>query len=459
MNFRAVDDHVSVEFRFAFVNRSDQFSSQRQHRPRQTPSCSGRAMSTPQANAPERRTMNLSKHPQTTARILLIFFVAFLVLNGQLYIGSTIAGTRPRRHDSTANLRSVRSYADLIWEECAQIINLGLPDIGDAGRIWLKHAFVGTNVDPSDKFIKPEKPDVTARDKYKCRCQIPEVHAGRQPRLTAIVQSFNHHANIANISTALKRSSVIEEIVISEDGSTDGSLHDWQSSLPDPSHFIIRSNNLHELRSYNRAMRMASGDFVVLLQDDDLLPMSDEWVQNALRLFEALPELGVLGGYIGQLWDHATGVGYEYGEQTSTHGGLRKGNTQPLPFIEPTTGLPFMYAECVWIAPVFVRRSLLRRAGGLELTIAKRGEPGVWQDCVLSYEAWVNGFSVGAYSAKFERGVGGHGSATSSLKVKQRERVYERAMAYTNRKFPRRRIHDSIVAMNNQTLEPRRFPA
>lgn len=412
-------------------------------------------MSTSQASSVDRKTMNAAKKTQSAPRTILIIIVAILVVRGQLYIGSTFAGTRPRRHDYNTEVSSMRSYVDLIWEECAQVLSVGLPDIGDAGRIWLRNSFVGTNVDPSDKAIRPKKSEPKELDKYKCRCLIPEVHAGRQPRLTAIVQSFNHHGNIANISTALKTSGAIEEIVISEDGSTDGSLHDWQSALPEPSHFIIRSNNLHELRSYNRAMRMSSGDLVVLLQDDDRLPITDEWVQNALRLFETLPELGVLGGYIGQLWDHATGQGYEYGEQTSTHGGLRKGDTKPLPYIEPTTGLPFMYAECVWIAPVFIRRSLLRKAGGLELTIAKRGEPGVWQDCVFSYEAWVNGFSVGTYSAQFERGVGGHGSATSSMKIKQRERVYERAIAYTNRKFPRRRIHDSIVAMNDKTLQPR----
>lgn len=335
------------------------------------------------------------------------------------------------------------------------MLSIGLSDIGDAGRIWLKNSYVGTNLDPSDKSITPAAKQPAHMDKYRCRCLVPEVHAGRQPKLTAVVQSFNHHANIPNISNALKAARLVEEIVVSEDGSTDGSLHDWHAALTGPSHFVIRSNNLHELRSYNRAMRMSSGEFVVLLQDDDLLPLSDEWVTNALRFFEALPELGVLGGYIGQMWDHATGQGFEYGEQVSTHGGLRSGDTKPLPFIEPTTGLPFMYVECVWIAPVFIKRSLLRKAGGLELTIARRGEPGVWQDCVLSYEAWVNGYSVGTYSAKFERGVGGHGSATSTMKVKQRERVYERAIAYTNRKFPRRRIHDSIIALNNNTLRPR----
>lgn len=381
--------------------------------------------------------------PGTRIHPLLIPVLLFLLIRGQYYIATTFAGTRPHRYSS-----GVTRVVNPEWDECARLIANGLRDIGDAGKIWLKHAFVGTNSPHQDN-------EEEQNDRYACRCLSPQVHAGRQPALSAIVQSFNHHQNIVNISGSLKRSGVVEEIVISEDGSTDGSLHDWSSELTGKQHFIIRSNNLHELRSYNRAMRMSSGDIVVLLQDDDLLPLSDEWLNNAIKLFETMPDLGVLGGYIGQLWDHATGNGYEYGEQRSTHGGLRAGDTERIPFLEPNTNLPFMYAECVWIAPVFIRRSLLRKAGGLELTIAKRGEPGVWQDCVFSYEAWVNGYTVGVYNAPFQRGVGGHGSASSMLKVKQRERVYERAIAYTNRKFPRRRIHDKIVAMNNETLKPR----
>jgi hypothetical protein len=160
-------------------------------------------------------------------------------------------------------------------------------------------------------------------------------------------------------------------------------------------------------------------------------------------------------GYIGQLWDPDSGTGYEFGEQRSTHGGLREGSTQPIPFLDPLTGVPFMYAECVWIAPVFARRSLLQKIGGLELTLAKRGEPGVWQDCVFSYEAWVNGFTVGLFSAKFERGVGGHGSASDSRKVKQRARVWERAVSYTNRKYYRKRVHEYVESLNNRTLNQR----
>lgn len=387
------------------------------------------------------------KLPQNMVSRLTVLASIILILMGQYYIASTFAGTRIPYRATPVLTAAALSPA---WAECASVIASTLTDIGDAGRLWLRYAFVGTN--PENDKLPPDQTD----DKFRCRCLIPQLYPqSSHPRVTAIVQSFNHHKNVANISAALKHSSQVDEIIISEDGSTDGSLHDWHAALRHDSHFIIRSNNLHELRSYNRAMRIASGDVIVLLQDDDLLPMTDAWLQNAQRLFDALPDLGLLGGYIGQIWNHTTGEGYEYGDQKSSHGGLRGGNTQPLQFLETTTRIPFMYSECTWIAPLFVRNSLIRRIGGLELTIAKRGEPGVWQDCVLSYEAWINGYTVGTFHAPFERGVGGHGSASSTAKLKQRERVYQRAVIFTNRKYPRRRVHEAVVSLNNRTLLPR----
>lgn len=395
----------------------------------------------------ERRFAVTSKKPTVTRlRILVCLPLLYLVICGQLYIASTFTGTRPSR---SIPAPPILPDAYSVWDECSSIISSGLTDVADAGRIWLRYAYVGSN-SPTNN-LPPDRPE----DKYRCRCLTPQLHANGTPLVTAIVQSFNHHQNVHNISTSLKHATAVDEIIISEDGSTDGSLHDWHSVLRSDNHFIIRSNNLHELRSYNRAMRMATGKIVVLLQDDDRLPLKDDWVQNAIRLFDALPDLGVLGGYIGQTWQYPSGQGFEFGDQKSTHGGVRGGNTKMLPFIEPITKVPFTYSECTWIAPVFIRQSLLQKIGGLELTIAKRGEPGIWQDCIYSYEAWVNGFTVGTYFAPFERGVGGHGSATSSMKLKQRERVYERAVAYANRKFSRRRVHDNVQSLNNRTLIPR----
>lgn len=378
---------------------------------------------------------------------------AYILYLTQVYIGATFTGTRASRLPGSTALRpaanaGVRGAEP--WASCAGRLARTLQDAGAAGSLWQRSAYVGT---PG----ADEAGGARADARYACRCQVPAVYAEGSPRLSAVVQSYNHVANIGNISTALSRSRLVDEVVICEDGSSDGSLSAWAGALREPGHFVVRSNNLHELRSYNRAMRLAAGSVVVLLQDDDLLPADDGWIERALALFDAYPDLGVLGGYVGQLWDPRSGTGYEYGEQVSTHGGVRQGNTERIPYVQPTTGLPFMFVECAWIAPLFVRRTLLRKAGGLELAIAKRGEPGVWQDCVFGYQAWVNGFSVAVFDAPFERGVGGHGSAATSEKVEQRKRVWERAVAYTNQKFSRKRIHKLVEERNKKLLKERVF--
>lgn len=292
-----------------------------------------------------------------------------------------------------------------------------------------------------------------------------------QPRVTAIIQSYNHKENIESIATALKKNVMIEEIIVCEDGSKDDSLYEWMGQLRNLTDFVVISNNLHETRCYNRAMRMSSSQYFILLQDDDippvatsntkdadgeLLPQQSDWVSEAVQLFDADPDLGVLSGFIGQLW--SKGKGYEFGEQQSDHGGMRKGDTRRIPFLSRATMAPFMYVECAWAAPLFVRAKAVHRMGGLDINLFKKRQPGVWQDCVLSYEAWKVGWRVGVYEAKFERGVGGHGSTKSKKSAKMRDTVWKAAKKYVDSSFDREYIGGFAMLLNNQTLDMRFLP-
>lgn len=301
------------------------------------------------------------------------------------------------------------------------------------------------------------------RAEMSCGCRLPDVYEPHEtPTVCAIVQSFNHQQNIEKIAQSLVNNPAIQEIIVCEDGSTDDSLDNWMEQLRDYKHFIVISNNLHETRCYNRAMRMSSAEYFVFMQDDDLPPdlsNSDEedvpvqlnWVTHALELFDADPKLGVLTGFIGQLWAK-NGTGLEFGEQTSDHGGTRKGKTMRIPFLSSRTLHPFMYAECAWIAPVFIRSESLHRVGGFDVGLFRVREPGVWQDCVLSYAAWTAGWRVGVYDAGFRRGIGGHGSTSSPAKTKMREVVWKRAKEAADNRYDRTYIHEYVLALNNASL-------
>lgn len=320
------------------------------------------------------------------------------------------------------------------------------------------------------------------KDAFDCGCRLPDVYERHEnPRVCAVVQSWNHVGNVREIARALVGNDEIDEVIVCEDGSEDGSRDLWVEELKGLQHFVVVSNNLHEVRCYNRAMRMSSAEYFVLLQDDDLpgpLAVSDvpkvdaghvgskgnstsplprrNWVKDALHLFDADPSLGILSGFIGQLWTD-DGKGLEFGEQQSDHGGLMKGNTRRIPFVSRATNRPFMYVECAWIAPLLVRASTLRRIGGLDTDVFGVGEPGMWQDCLLSYAAWTAGWRVGVYDAAFKRGVGGHGSTSSPKKAKMRNTMWQRAKNVVDKRFERSYIRDHVLQVNNMTLDWRRF--
>ena len=59
------------------------------------------------------------------------------------------------------------------------------------------------------------------------------------------------------------------------------------------------SGNLNEIRAYNRLAKMARGELLVLLQDDDL-PMPHPGFLGQLRsLFKRNPDLALVGGLSG----------------------------------------------------------------------------------------------------------------------------------------------------------------
>lgn len=232
-----------------------------------------------------------------------------------------------------------------------------------------------------------------------------------RPRLSLILLSFNHRGNIPALAAGLAASGA-DEVIVCDDGSIDGSERDWQQRLTRPNDFLIRSNDIHDSRIYNRAADLARGDLIAILQDDDLPPASDEWVRDALALFERYPQLAVLGGHQGWSLDftkppdrvHRRAV-YGYREAQ------RFGYAQDIPFRDPASHRPFMFVQGVSIGPIFYRRHVYRELGGFSLDYSVAGEVGMLVDHELSLRAWLAGYHVAVYGpAPFRRYVGGQGT-------------------------------------------------
>src|SRR5215208_7392608 len=102
-----------------------------------------------------------------------------------------------------------------------------------------------------------------------------------RPRLAFIGHSFNRIANIEQLVGGL-RGLGEHELIVCEDGSLDGSREKWIAYLDRPNDFLIHSNDLHEIRILDRAIRFARSDIVCLVQDDDLITREPGWLDAAL---------------------------------------------------------------------------------------------------------------------------------------------------------------------------------
>jgi glycosyltransferase involved in cell wall biosynthesis len=204
-----------------------------------------------------------------------------------------------------------------------------------------------------------------------------------RPRLAFIVHSFNRIANIEQLVDGLRRMGR-HELIVCEDGSLDGSREKWMTHLDGPNDFLIQSNDLHEIRVLDRAIRFTRADLVCLVQDDDTIPRNRSWLDSALWQFERHPSLAILGGF----------MGFE--------------SFDPDPAkARRIWGGGFRFVHHVNIGPYFIRRQHYEALGGWEYSFSKVGEPGICFDNELCLRAWMNGYRVGYRFVPF-KGPAGH---------------------------------------------------
>jgi glycosyltransferase involved in cell wall biosynthesis len=278
-------------------------------------------------------------------------------------------------------------------------------------------------------------PEVIARVRaYKARRQSSSVQYRDRSKLAFIVHSFNRISNIDQLLAGLRRLGE-HELIVCEDGSLDGSHEKWMSHLDGPNDFLLHSNDLHEIRILDRAIRFARADIICLVQDDDLIPSETGWLEAALTQFNTYPHLAIIGGFMGFRSFHPDPNGVK-------------------PIWRPA---PFQFLHHVNIGPYFIRQQHYEALGGWDYTFSQVGEPGICFDSELCLRAWLHGYQVG-YSFVPFKGSPGHyaldggtvlfsGPVRSRNQVRNHERIYEMYAKHA------RRI-DQLVSEANRTTAP-----
>ena len=118
----------------------------------------------------------------------------------------------------------------------------------------------------------------------------PEV-----PRLTSVVTvNFNAGALLVESARAALASTAPVEVIVVDNGSTDGSAAALRSAVPDPRLTVIEAGaNLGFARASNIGIRASRGDRVLLLNPDCIV--EPDTVARMRAAMEAHPEAGMAG--------------------------------------------------------------------------------------------------------------------------------------------------------------------
>jgi glycosyltransferase involved in cell wall biosynthesis len=253
------------------------------------------------------------------------------------------------------------------------------------------------------------------------------------PRVSAIVQVFNRRSTIEVLIRRLQ-SLPIDELIVIDDGSLDGTNRKAMSLLTRKNDFLLRANDLFEVRTYDRALSMARGRYAILLQDDDLPPAEPQWVAQAVALFEGDPKLLILGGRTAATLLVPDPVAAGEDPAYQVHGkiggrpGVNKAENVDAPALR-RDGIPFQYAMTICRAPMWVRRADFLSEIGIDQAFA----PYMCDDSDGCLRAWRKGWRVGLYRAGFrnldEGGMRLFNAARTRDQVKRNYRIlYERHM-------------------------------
>ncbi|MCU1264599.1 MAG: hypothetical protein JWM21_917 [Acidobacteria bacterium] len=230
--------------------------------------------------------------------------------------------------------------------------------------------------------VDPKLIERVKADKARRRTSAMKYHD--RPRVSFVVHSFNRVSNIDQLLAGLRRVGD-HELIVCEDGSLDGSHEKWMSNLKRPNDFLIHSNDLHEIRILDRAIRFARAEIVCLVQDDDLIPRESSWLDVALKRFKTYPNLAIIGGFMG----------------------FRSFHPDPNKAKRIWGPAPFQFIQHVNIGPYFLRRHQYEALGGWDYSFSRAGEPGICFDNELCLRAWIGGYQVG-YSFVPLKGPPGH---------------------------------------------------
>lgn len=180
-----------------------------------------------------------------------------------------------------------------------------------------------------------------------------------KPMVTVIALCYNHKAYLQEaLRSVFRQTYPAMEIIVSDDCSSDGSaelirnvIREYRGSI----RFLQSEQNLGNCRSFNNALKQASGKYIIDFATDDL--MMPDMVEYMVAAFEELPQT------YGVLFSDAVYINAE--------GKFLKQHFKPQEYI-PSGDVYKDVVQRYFIAPpaVMMRKSMIDDLGGYDETLA-----------------------------------------------------------------------------------------
>ncbi|MGE0001482.1 MAG: glycosyltransferase family 2 protein [Fimbriimonadaceae bacterium] len=198
------------------------------------------------------------------------------------------------------------------------------------------------------------------------------------PRVSVLLTCFNHLVYLPACLEGLRCQTFRDfEVIALDDGSTDGTrgfLQERKEEL----RVVLNEENLGTYGTLNRGLELARGEFVAVLNDDDV--WHPEKLARQVALLDAMPEVGLV---------HTDGCFID-GDGNTMDG-------SPLGFEFPRTEtgdvlLDLCYANKIIASAALVRRQCFEDLGGFDPSYFGSGD---WQMWLRVAEQWQVGFVEG----------------------------------------------------------------
>lgn len=243
------------------------------------------------------------------------------------------------------------------------------------------------------------------------------------PKVSVIILTYNNWSYTRQCLLSLQKPGRYPnmEILIIDNGSTDETLHHLEELDPELFRIIYSSANLGFAAGNSLGCRKATGEYIILLNNDTIVP-DGSWTRRLIRPLEKDPAIGMTGpmsNYVGndQVVDHFVGNPVE-----GAHPNWLRD------FYDVYKG-SYRFTELLGFFCVAMRRSVFDQVGGLD---SKYGI-GMFEDDDYCERVKRAGYKLAIIEDAF---VYHHGSATiKKLKPDEYEELWRSNKAYYEQKW------------------------